>query len=130
MTRSTLTMSAITAASLAALPAYAQEMPGATFVVMEEISAPIVDASRVDGLLRVSLVLQVRDAHGAARLARRMPELRAAGLAAAIELARLHGSPFTAVDANRLTAALTPVLQRVDGRITKVLIVKLSAMPT
>ncbi|HUD95462.1 hypothetical protein [Sphingobium sp.] len=128
MTRSALTASAVLAASIAiAAPGHAAEVQGTDFVTMDEISVPIVDASRVEGVLRVSIVLQMRDADGATRLAQRMPELRAAGLSAAVEFARLHASPFTPVDARKLAAAMTPALSRVDAGIAKVLIVRLSA---
>jgi hypothetical protein len=130
MPRSVLKLSAIVAASLVgAAPGHAAEAEAANFVIMDEISVPIVDASRIDGVLRVSLTLQMRDAQGAAALTRRMPALRASALAATIEFARLHASPFSAVDVARLSAALTPALARVDQGIAKVLIVKISAMP-
>lgn len=130
MPRSLLNLSAIMAASLVgAAPGHAAEGEAAGFVAMDEISVPIIDASRVDGVLRVSLVLQARDAADAAALARRMPLLRASALAATIEFARLHGSPFSAVDVARLSAALTPALVKVDAGIAKVLIVKVSAVP-
>jgi len=128
MTRSALTVSAFAAMSIAgAAPGHAQEAKLATFVAMEEIAVPIVDAGRIDGVLRVSIVLEARDIAGAASLARKMPELRAAGLAAAIEFARLHASPFTPVDVRRLSGTLEPALRGVDGTIARVLIVKVSA---
>ncbi|OAN54813.1 hypothetical protein [Sphingobium sp. TCM1] len=126
---SALTVSALMAAFVAgASPGHAQEAQADTFVTMEEISVPIIDASRVEGVLRVSIILQARDAEGAAGLARRMPELRAAGLGAAIEFARLHASPFTPVDVRKLSAQLTPALISVDAGIARVLIVKVSAL--
>jgi hypothetical protein len=129
MTRSVLTVGAVIAASFAgAAPGHAQQSQSTPFVTMEEISVPIVDASRLDGVLRVSIVLQARDVQEAANLARRMPELRAAGLSAVIEFARLHATPFTPVDVRKLSAALTPALVGVDRGITRVLIVKVSAM--
>ncbi|WP_375195248.1 hypothetical protein [Sphingobium sp.] len=130
MPRSALFPSAIVAASLlSATPSRAEEGQAGSFITMEEISVPIIDASRIEGALRVSVVLQARDADGAAELARRMPELRMAGLSAAIEFARLHASPFSAVDAARLSSALTHALKGMDKRIAEVLIVKVSAMP-
>ncbi|HSX54535.1 MAG TPA: hypothetical protein VLG14_04480 [Sphingomonas sp.] len=129
MTRSALTISAFVAASVAgAVPGHAQQAPAERFVAMDEISVPIVDAGRIDGVLRVSIVLEARDTAGAADLARRTPELRAAGLGAAIEFARLHASPFTPVDVRRLSEALAPALRRVDPAIARVLIVKVSAL--
>ena len=129
MTRSALTVSAFAAVSLAsAAPVHAEETQAASFVAMEEISVPIVDAGRIDGVLRVSVVLQARDVAGAARLARKMPELRAAGLGAAIEFARLHASPFTPVNVHKLAGTLEPALRGVDGTIARILIVKVSAL--
>lgn len=129
MTRSALTVSTLAVASLAAIaPGHAQQAKAETFVPMEEISVPIVDAGRIDGVLRVSIVLEARDAAGAASLAQRMPELRAAGLGAAIEFARLHASPFTPVNVRKLSDALTPALRGVDPGIARILIVKVSAL--
>ena len=129
MVRSALPVSAFVAASIAgAAPGHAQQAQAETFVAMQEISVPIVDASRIDGVLRVSIVLEAKDAAGAASLARRMPELRAAGLGAAIEFARLHASPFTPVDVRRLSGMLAPALRGVDPAIARVLIVKVSAL--
>lgn len=130
MIRSTLTISAalVAASVLSAAPGHAQTPEAASFVIMEEISVPIVDAGRLDGVLRVSIVLQAHDVGGGANLARKMPELRAAGLSATIEFARLHASPFTPVDVNKLSAALTPALLGIDAGIAKVLIVKVSAL--
>lgn len=129
MTRSALTVSTLAVASLAAIaPGHAQQAKAETLVPMEEISVPIVDAGRIDGVLRVSIVLEARDAAGAASLAQRMPELRAAGLGAAIEFARLHASPFTPVNVRKLSDALTPALRGVDPGIARILIVKVSAL--
>jgi hypothetical protein len=134
MTRSSptarTTLAVATALSLAiAAPSQAQTQTAlaATFCNMKEISVPIVDAGRVDGVLRVTLVLEARDAIGVAELDRRMPELRAAALAEAIEFARLYASPFTPVDARKLAASLTPALRRVSPSIKRVLIVKVAA---
>lgn len=113
----------------AAVPAEAQAQAASaeSFCNMDEISVPIIDASRVDGVLRVTLVLQAHDTAGVAALERKMPELRAAALAEAIEFARLYASPYTPVDAGKLVAALTPALRRVAPAIKRVLIVKVAA---
>ena len=97
------------------------------FVYMPEINVPIVDAGRLDGILRIKVVLQPRSDAAAIRLATRMPELRAAGLSAAIEYARLYASPYTPIDVEKLTAAMATSLTSVDGGIGKVLIVKVTA---
>lgn len=97
------------------------------FVYMPEISAPIVDAGRLDGVLRIRVVLQPRTSTAATRLADRMPVLSAAGLSAAMEYARLYASPYTTVDVEKLTASMAASLKRVDAGIGKVLIVKVTA---
>src|SRR5690606_25654111 len=99
MTRSALTAGLLCLATplVGAAPAHAQTSNATTFVAMDEISVPIIDASRIDGVLRISITLQAQDTQAAAKLAKRMPELRAAGLSVAIEFARLHASPFTPV---------------------------------
>ena len=127
-TASAAVMAATAASFVGAAPGHAQPVEAATFITMDEISVPIVDTARIDGVLRVSIVLQARDTDGAATLARRMPELRAASLGAAIEFARLHASPFTPVDANLLAAALASALRGVDASIARVLIVRVSAL--
>ncbi|HKY80483.1 MAG TPA: hypothetical protein VJM09_03320 [Sphingobium sp.] len=133
MTRSALTFgaafAAVTSASIGnAASTQAQTPDLGNYVAMEEIGVPIVDAGRVGGTLRLSIVLQARDVQGAINLAGRKPELRAALLGAASEFARLHASPFAPVDAGKLAAALTPALRGVDPSITRVLIVKVFAM--
>jgi len=129
MHRTALPVGAFVVASVAgAVPGHAQQAPAEQFVAMDEISVPIVDAGRIDGVLRVSIVLEARDTAAAAGLARRMPELRAAGLGAAIEFARLHASPFNAVDVRKLSEVLAPALRRIDPAIARVLIVKVSAL--
>lgn len=133
MNRSPLTigaafMAGAAAPFAAATPGHAQTAEAASFVAMDEISVPIVDAPRIDGVLRVSIMLQAHDADAAANLYRRMPELRAASLAGTIEFARLHASPFTPVDVRKLAATLTPLLLSVEPGIARVLIVKVSAL--
>lgn len=98
-----------------------------TFLPLDPIDAPIVDGGQVDGVLHVTIVVQAKTPEDAAALAKRMPELRAAALPAAIEFARLRASRFAPVDVTRLAAALGPAVKRIDKAIDKVLIVKVSA---
>ncbi|MFC0686530.1 hypothetical protein [Novosphingobium clariflavum] len=100
----------------------------ATLVKLDQIDVPIVDAGRLGGVLHLTLVVETRSPDTASALAKRMPELRAASLAAAIEFARLRASPFAAVDVERLQHTLTPALRRVDPGIARVLIVRASAL--
>lgn len=111
-------------------PRKAAEMPpaDASFLPLEEIDVPIVDGGRVDGVLHLTVVVQAKTGDDAAALGKRMPELRAAVLPAAIEFARLRASRFAPVDVARLSAMIAPPLKRVDAAIDKVLIVKVSAM--
>lgn len=101
--------------------------PDPSFVVMDPIDAPIVDSGRIDGVLHLSLAVKMKSAENAAELSKRMPELRAASLAAAIEFARLHASPYAPVNVARLSAMMAPPIKRLDKGVEKVLIVKVSA---
>ncbi|GEM_PF-1100606 len=101
--------------------------PDPSFVVMEPIDAPIIDSGRIDGVLHLSLAVKTKSAENAAELTKRMPELRAASLAAAIEFARLHASPYAPVNVARLSAMMAAPIKRLDRGIEKVLIVKVSA---
>ncbi|AXB75353.1 hypothetical protein [Novosphingobium sp. P6W] len=110
-------------------PRKAAEVPpaDASFVTMQSIDAPIVDAGRVDGVLHVTITVQAKSEDEAAALTKRMPELRAAALPATIEFARLRASRFAPVDVERLAATITLPVKRVDATVDKVLIVKVSA---
>ena len=98
-------------------------------VPMAEITVPIVDGDRLEGQLRVKLVLDT----GSSRLARdvkaAMPELRFASIAAASEFSRLHASGLRAVDVGRLGADLDAALRRQNPGIRRVLIVEVAATP-
>ncbi|WP_313433910.1 hypothetical protein [Novosphingobium sp.] len=123
----TLAAAAATSAQAETKKADAVPPPDPSFVVMEPIDAPIVDSGRIDGVLHLSITVKTKSAENAAELAKRMPELRAASLAAAIEFARLHASPYTPVNVARLSAMMAPPIKRLDKGIEKVLIVKVSA---
>lgn len=99
----------------------------ANLVKLEQIDTPIVDAGRIDGVMHVQLVVETDSAATANDLSGRMPELRAASLAASIEFARLRASPFTALDVSKLSQTLTPALKQVDPGISRVLIVRATA---
>lgn len=110
-------------------PAATQAVPfnPDNLVKLEQIDTPIVDAGRIDGVMHVQLVVETKSAANASGLSKRMPELRAASLAASIEFARLRASPFTALNVSQLSQTLTPALQRVDPDISRVLIVRATA---
>jgi flagellar basal body-associated protein FliL len=110
-----------------ATDARAESATAPAFVPMEEIAAPIVDTSHLDGVLRVSLVLQAKDAEAAADMTKKMPELRATTLAAMLEFGRLYASPLAPVDARKLSEHLNPALKKANPAIVNVLIVKVGA---
>ena len=99
------------------------------FVPMARITTPIFSASRIEGSLDVTLVLQADDIDTAAELNKNIPELRAASLAATIEFSRLYASGMTAVNAEKLSADLTTALKRTNPSIARVLIVKVASQP-
>ncbi|MBJ6123009.1 hypothetical protein [Sphingomonas mollis] len=121
--------------SLAVLPATALasghggggEGGGISLVEMKPIDVPIVEGNRSDARLRLKLVLRAADAPGAAKITTDMPALREAALAGASEFARLHASPYVAVDAEMLVHDLTATLHHRDPGITAVLLVEVVA---
>ena len=130
----------IASSALALAGAGADTLPGAgsagapdglasRLVQMREISVPIIDGDRLDGTLRVKLVLAAANDEAVARVRTAMPRLRSTTLAAALEFARLHASPMRAVDAEMLTHDLTGALHRDDTGIAQVLIVEVAARP-
>ncbi len=102
---------------------------GLYLVPMEEITVPIIESDRVNGALRFKLVLAARDSDGSVVLRRQMPELRAAGIAAGLEFARLDVSGLRPVDAISFSERLSTALSAVDPSLARVLIVELAAEP-
>jgi len=96
-------------------------------VEITPITVPIVGSGRIDGSLRVKVVLSARDPTALARLNDHLPELRAATVAGAIEFARLYASTLTPVDAVRLRTMLTATLHAQDDGVADALIVEVSA---
>lgn len=101
--------------------------PDASFLAMEQIDAPITDGDRIDGVLHVLVTVQAKPGEDAGAIGKRMPELRAAALPAAIEFASLRASRFSAVDVEKLAQMIADPVRRVDPAIEKVLIVQVSA---
>lgn len=99
------------------------------FVVLSEITTPIVGESRIEGALSVTLVVEAADAGAADALRARMPELRTTSLTATLEFSRLYASGYMPVNAERLSADLNAALKRAYPGIARVLIVKLGAVP-
>ncbi len=98
-----------------------------TLVALDAIEAPIIDSGDLDGVVKVSLRVQMHTPEEAEALSARIPELRAALLAGTMEFARLYGSPFNAVDVARLRAMLTEAAKKVDPQIDTVLILSAGA---
>ncbi len=96
---------------------------------MAEIQAPIIDASRLDGQLRVLATLQTDDPTMLPVLREGTPRLRADLYAAALEFSRIYALACCAVDAQRLGDALTVAAKRSHPQVTRVLIIRLSAEP-
>lgn len=96
-------------------------------VVMDPIVVPIVGSDRLEGALRMKLVLEAADPAALARITKHLPELRAVTVAGAIEFSRLYASAQTPVDAVRLRAALTDLMHAKDHDVSDILIVEISA---
>ena len=122
-------------AGMFAMPLHAGEEGGEekalpllpTLVPMKEISVPIVDAGRIEGVLRFTLVLRARDAAGALLLKNAEPKLRAVALDAGMEFARLRASPFRAVDVWQLGADMNRALHDADAGVEQALFVRVIA---
>ncbi|RJF85743.1 hypothetical protein [Sphingomonas cavernae] len=99
------------------------------FVPLDRITTPIFGASRIEGELDLAVVLEASGSASAAAMRARIPEMRAASLAATLEFSRLHASGFAPVNAEQLSADLTAALKPVHPGLTRVLIVKVSALP-
>lgn len=97
------------------------------FVPIEEIAVPIVGTDRIEGLLSVKLVIEAADADAAAEMAGRLPELRAASIAATLEFSRLYASAFAATNAEQLRHDLTAALRRANPAVARVLVVEVAA---
>ncbi|WHU04784.1 hypothetical protein [Sphingomonas sp. NIBR02145] len=100
---------------------------GLHLVPMEEVTVPIIDADRVNGVLRFKLVIDAGTAEAATKLNGEMPVLRAATVAAGLEFARLNASALRAVDAQQLDHDLTAALKAAEPGLVRVLIVEVDA---
>jgi hypothetical protein len=100
---------------------------GLHLVPMDEITVPIVESDRVTGALRFKLVLDGGTDEVAADMTARLPELRAATVAAGLEFARLNASGLRAVNAEQLDHDLTGALKVTEPGLARVLIVEVEA---
>jgi hypothetical protein len=100
---------------------------GLHLVPMDEITVPIIESDRVSGALRFKLVLDGGNDEVAADMTAKLPELRAATVAAGLEFARLNASGLRAVDAEQLDHDLTAALKAAEPGLARVLIVEVEA---
>ena len=133
--RSTILAMGIAIGAMAASPAAiaADPAPAADgiprFIKMDEITAPIFSVSRIEGSLSITLVIEAVDPGAATALSKDMPRLRATSLATAIEFSRLYVSGLTPVNVAKLSVDLNTALKAKHPGITRVLIVKVAALP-
>lgn len=97
------------------------------FVPIEGLQVPIIEAGQMTGRLRIELVLQGVSNETLPLLRQELPRYRERALTAALEHARLHVSPYAAVDALQLSATLDAALK--DPGLKRVLIVRVKAEP-
>lgn len=96
-----------------------------SIVTLETLAVPIVDNGHIEGRLELGLALVATDEQAATRLALGAPRLQATAMAAALEFARLHATPFRAVDVGALLARVAPALRGPD--VSRVLVLKVMA---
>lgn len=100
---------------------------GLNLVPMEQVVVPIIEADRVSGNMRFTLVLEAHDAATAASVTAALPALRETTIATALEFARLNASGLRAVDAERLDHDLSAALKAADPGVSRVLLVEIAA---
>lgn len=100
---------------------------GLYLVSMDEVTVPIIDSDRVNGVLTFKLVIDAGSQEAMGKLNREMPVLRSATIAAGLEFARLNASALRAVDAQRLDHDLTAALKAAEPGLVRVLIVEVEA---
>lgn len=97
------------------------------FVPIEGLQVPIIESGEMRGRLRLEIVLEGVSTAALPAIRRDLPRFRDQALSAVLEHARLHVSPFAAVDAVRLSATLDTTLK--DPSLKRILIVKAAAEP-
>ena len=99
------------------------------FVKLEKVEVPIFGNSRIEGRITAQLILQMTAPDQAASATRQMPELRGHVVETMLEFGSLYASGFSAVDAERLSAALNAAIKARNASVRRVLIVELTASP-
>jgi hypothetical protein len=120
----------LTAGGLASASAWASAgaEPAELYPVpLEELEVPIVDSGRLDGTLRVQLVVNAKDAGAANALGERLPELRSLALGAATEFGRIYASGLAPVNAEILKKKVSAAVARAHPDVADVLVVRVSA---
>jgi hypothetical protein len=93
---------------------------------MAPLAVPIVGGDRLEGALRLKLMLAAKDEAGLARLTEELPQLRAVTVAGSIEFSRLYASSQTPVDVVQLSKDLTKALRAKSADVAEVLIIEVS----
>lgn len=114
-----------------ASPATSSSGGGATgespkLLPMAPLAVPIVGGDRLEGALRLKLMLAAKDEAGLARLTEELPQLRAVTVAGSIEFSRLYASSQTPVDVVQLSKDLTKALRAKSADVAEVLIIEVS----
>lgn len=99
-------------------------------VDMPMVSVPIIDGGRVEGALQVKLAMNAAGPGEVDRVTAALPRLRSAALVTLVEFARLHASPFRAVDNEKLSASLDKALRQAEPAVASVLLLEVSARAT
>ena len=100
---------------------------GATFVPLDEVVVPIVGSDRIEGTLRLRMVIETKDSAVAEELASRLRELRAATLAAAVEHSRLYASALAPVNVEQLGGDMNLALKQANPSVGRVLVTEVGA---
>ncbi|TFI57106.1 hypothetical protein E2493_16885 [Sphingomonas parva] len=121
---SVLAVAAAGGAGMALASDGSEAAAGGAFVPLEDVVVPIVSSDRVEGTLRVRMVVETADE---AAVSERLPELRAASLAAAVEHSRLYASALAPVNAEQLGGDMTAALKQANPAVGRVLLTEVGA---
>ncbi len=124
-------MTALSGAGLLASPVKAADEEGKAsnpmMVPMDEIAVPIIDGTRMEGILRFTLIINADNQTSAARITGSIAKLRSVAMIAGMDFARLRASPYTAVDVTYLVRSLDKALKAADRGVKQTLIVRVGA---
>jgi hypothetical protein len=123
---SVLAMAAAGGAGVALASDGSEPAADGAFVPLDEVVVPIIGSDRVEGTLRLRMVVETGDADA---VSDRMPALRAASLAAAVEHSRLYASALAPVNAEQLGGDMNAALKHADPAVGRVLLTEVGAFP-